>query len=372
MNTHFPIRGDSLVGRRRRTSGFTLVELLVVIAIIGILVALLLPAVQAAREAARRMSCSNNLKQIALAAHNFHDTYKVLPPIVNHSGGPTFFFHILPYVEQQNMMDLYYGGATDTATGTTDIRRHMDTNYGIIVGAGLTDSVQGIPAYHCPTYRRPGVARAGGARGPKGDYAVVFMQERATNTNLAFSVTENSWWSHFNATNQNEINRQKGAIVTGNAVGMTDDGGIDLIPGRARKEAKLDFGFHTITDGTSNVAMVGEKYWTRDEFVRNCCGANNSDGSVFVQTDNWREYMVTRNLRFPLRIGVEAPSGDGWVDTDPTRNTAARGAGFGSYHTGAVQFALCDGSVRGISPTIDLFTQHRLADRNDGLPLELP
>src|SRR5262245_25367012 len=94
----------------RKRVAFTLVELLVVIAIIGVLVALLLPAVQAAREAARRMQCANNLKQLGLAVQNFHDTQGTLPPAYNlrHNGGNggdgyfTWFAHILPYVEQQS------------------------------------------------------------------------------------------------------------------------------------------------------------------------------------------------------------------------------------------------------------------------------
>ncbi|MFV1968569.1 MAG: DUF1559 domain-containing protein, partial [Pirellulaceae bacterium] len=101
---------------RCRNGGFTLVELLVVIAIIGILVALLLPAVQAAREAARRMQCSNNLKQIALASHNFHDTYKKFPPgllaskriypVTDAGQGVGALPFLLPFMELENVRDV--------------------------------------------------------------------------------------------------------------------------------------------------------------------------------------------------------------------------------------------------------------------------
>lgn len=110
---------------RRLRPGFTLVELLVVIAIIGILVGLLLPAVQSARAAARRMQCSNNVKQIALAAHNFESAYKSLPPWVHAKGQggtarPTSFasghYLILPYMEQQPIFDQGRGISYDVRT----------------------------------------------------------------------------------------------------------------------------------------------------------------------------------------------------------------------------------------------------------------
>src|SRR5438552_4934536 len=96
------------LSRNARRRGFTLVELLVVIAIIAVLIGLLLPAAQKVREAASRIRCANNLKQLGLAAHHYHDAHGHLPPVIGYyppaSGAfGTYFFHLLPYVEQDNL-----------------------------------------------------------------------------------------------------------------------------------------------------------------------------------------------------------------------------------------------------------------------------
>ncbi len=350
----------------KRRLGFTLIELLVVIAIIAILIALLLPAVQQAREAARRTQCKNNLKNIGLAVHNFHDVYDALPPLVMHSEGPTFFMRILPFIEQVQLYELYNGGATNASAEVTHPDFWDNKNYEIIrddpsLGEG---AINGINAFHCPTYRSPDVQRGGGnAKGPKGDYAVTFMQGRGSDGNTDLQATENSWWGHHNSTNNGDRNRQKGAIMTANGVGLANTSTIGGHDSR-RSQAKLNTKFRDIKDGTSNTVMVGEKFWTRGQWDAGCCGGNRSDGSVFNQTGSWREYNVARNMRFPLRTGVEDNGSDTW--NDPGATTAARGAGFGSWHTGTVQFLMCDGSVQNLSENISNIIQWRLADRNDG------
>lgn len=361
-----------IFGRSKQTRmGFTLIELLVVIAIIAVLVALLLPAVQQARESARRSQCKNNLKNIGLAVHNFVETRQSLPPLVSHSGGPTFFFHLLPFMDQQALYDLYTGGAT-SASGPTDIRRHMNTNYQIIVDAGQAASVVGIPAMFCPTYRSPSVQTGGNCRGPRGDYAVVFMQGRGFDPNPTTSATEPDWWGHHNSGNSGGINRQKGMIITADGTDVPNDGGIDGQVGNRRERAKFQHTLATITDGSSNTLMVGEKWWAQDEIARNAgsnANHNDTDKSIFIQDGNWMEYMVARNIRYPLRTGTQLSGGDGY--DNPALTSAARAHGFGSYHGGVTQFVMGDGRVTALSVNIENTVRYRLADRSDGEPVSV-
>ncbi len=188
--------------RRRPQVGFTLVELLVVMAMIGVLVALLLPAVQSAREAARRMQCANNLKQLALAVHNYHDTQKFLPPASTSAtlSGSSGFAAILPYLEQTTVYTLY-----DFSKGNSE-------------AVNLQAVSQRIKTYVCPSCFFARKVPISGCD----------ANDRAPGT-YAFSTS------------------------TGDPYGLSDGAIVNANTPLTRMAS--------ITDGTSNTFMLGESHW---------------------------------------------------------------------------------------------------------------
>jgi len=195
-------------------SAFTLVELLVVIAIIGVLVALMLPAVQAARESARRMSCSNNLKQISLAVHNYHDSLGKLPPgeADGTFAGSSAFAAILPYLEQNNTYQMY------------------DFTQGNSAAVNLTAVSQRIKAFVCPTcvfVRRVPIDGCDANNRAPGTYAFSSGSDDPYGTDAAG-------------------NPNNGAIVNG----------------KSQPTALRD-----IMDGTSNTLLGGEAHWSFKDYA---------------------------------------------------------------------------------------------------------
>lgn len=313
---------------------FTLVELLVVIAIIGVLVALLLPAVQMARESARRMSCSNNLKQSPLAAHGYHDAYNVLPPgRLDHRGGLTWAVQILPYLEQGNFFQQW------------DITR-LYYDQGPNVTAGDLIRRTPVKTYLCPSRQRPGAAISitgdtpdtpfSGARSPPdyytgavSDYAACIGNDTTPESsgiageggNGAFSV----------------------ALIPWNYVRVPTTGGAPGILGPQKSMTR----FGNITDGLSNTLFFGEKHVRLGQF-----GNGNSEGDGSVYNGDILGFGSRPAGRLnPLALGP----------TDRFRTQ------FGSYHPGVCQFAFGDGSVRAIPVNITPSILDALAQRDDGM-----
>jgi len=338
--------------RHRNPSGFTLVELLVVIAIIGILVALLLPAVQAAREAARRMQCSNNLKQIGLALHNYHDTYKAFPPrkggttaaftggtARNNSNGGRLsaFIMLLPFYEQNPLAEVI---KTGDPAGTI-----YNTPAGNFVGAPIVSP--GGPCAWCnwPAWNK--------------SPAIVQCPSDASVFNNAGIIQRNNYGF--------SVGDQVAAVLDANSV-------------RGVFARFIGCNIAEITDGTSNTLAMSERLkasigistvvarQVRDNVALgsnvntiltapNTCLAK-SDGTWFIATtvikghfgSLWTDGQVER-------VGITtvlAPNSPGCTD-DANGNADSQGSIVppSSNHPGGVMGAMCDGSVRFISETID-------------------
>ena len=348
-----------------KKKGFTLVELLVVIAIIGILVALLLPAVQAAREAARRMSCSNNMKNIALAFHNYHDTYKKFPVysnVMTGTGGTCsqwegFSAHslILPFMEQSPLYD-----QIETLKKTAP-QLHEGWRVAPFDGALGTPARTRIVAFMCPSDS----SRSGADIG-----------------NCSYAVSEGCalGWTGTNSLNNGVFGYQTG----------------------------LERGMEAITDGTSNTILMGEQlmgdhdnnFYRPGDVVRAVAfpGAAGSNTA-------WPITGVLYNAAEVQAYGVACRAGIGnhhshggrdWLAPMPAQtvmNTIAPPnweypscqpcAGCGwmdsagvfparSRHPGGAMHSMADGSVSVITNTIAGQVYCHLGNRTDGQSVALP
>ncbi|MCA9119178.1 MAG: DUF1559 domain-containing protein [Planctomycetaceae bacterium] len=363
--------------RRRQKSGFTLVELLVVIAIIGILVALLLPAVQAAREAARRMSCSNNLKQLGLALHNYHDTYKqfplnMYPQNVTESGnGQTggnggqggVLVGLLPFMEQQPLYDAISFvnpiGQGSGAGGVFGVQ-FRSQKVGNHFGHGSLWSVV-VPAYVCPTASHP--SHNGTLTDPNSARHL---------TDYAFSIGANRMNHQGCITNESTANVGLNLLN----IATSTHGNAATIQTVSGPFARTPYSVNLrdVTDGTSNVIAMGEilpqhSNWQLNGWVwsDSCYGHTGWPINQKVW-DPWNEKQTPTMLPNPNMPGCQTV---GTANMGMSRGSITS-SGFRSSHPGGAQFVLCDGSVQFLSETIDYLMYQRLGDRRDGEPVTLP
>ncbi|MFH1920630.1 MAG: DUF1559 domain-containing protein [Planctomycetota bacterium] len=315
--------------RTKSSGGFTLVELLVVIAIIGILIALLLPAVQAAREAARRSQCSNNLKQLGLALHNYHDSKKCFPTGVTWPGGlygrparQNFNYHLLPYLEQGNVYDLF---SFDNLPWRI-----------LWANANRQATAAEIPGWLCPSDGLPG----------------------PTITDPGYSPPQTWPYSNYSG--------------VFNGFQLSDLS----IPGRALPDpsihatfdANRTTQFRDMTDGTSNTLCMAESLTGPAGFYRGQAYSDQPCG-VMVFTE------LGPNTRLPDRCYPYVTASGGWCKNLPDQNLPSGGGSSNSLnnscsarsrHPGGVQVVLGDGSARFVSETINLITWQQLATIRGG------
>ncbi len=336
----------------RRKRGFTLVELLVVIAIIGILIALLLPAVQAAREAARRTQCTNNLKQIGLAVHNHHDVYKCFPTGGRHwewwsykDGKPdvhifqfgSWMLQILPFMEQ---------GTLWQGSGALD-----ENGNGIVEQWEKFVSLRAaaIPVFHCPT-RRQAVAK-----GP--------WDEWDYKANRYWTGTK---WVDGESIPRDRKRRYGMTDYAGNSLDRGDNWlGDEKAPWHTEGDGPIFYitesssrriagGFEKVRDGTTNVLFAAEKSLSPNCALSDAWCADDNEG----YTAGWDHDTMRHTGFVPI--------------TDTQRQMGGRDDIFGSAHPGGVNILLTDASCRTIPFTINLWVWRHLGHRDDGKPLELP
>ena len=377
----------NLGGEGNVRRAFTLVELLVVIAIIGVLIALLLPAVQAAREAARRSQCSNNLKQMGIGIHNFHDTRGGLPPSNYYNrDGVTLWVFLYPFIEQQALWEFFLQDSPFFDMGK--LRYHTNfwthpSGYPV----EMKNAMGSISMYRCPTRRGGGVHITpkndpNGVEGPQIDYAYVFASS---------ADIDIGWWTsgHVHAYSNGVIIGQclrgpfrRASVQGGDAIvfNSIDNEYQYLVedpqaPQIRNGNFSLTMTFASIIDGLSNQIFIGDKHIPvgrlgLSEWVDG--GWNYSDGS-YLQANGWAIVGPMRLFRSSHRnIPICRPDDYGPDDPKIADTNTLERPGFGSWHPMICQFLLGDGSVRSFSVTTPLPILEALSFVDDGVVVQLP
>jgi prepilin-type N-terminal cleavage/methylation domain-containing protein/prepilin-type processing-associated H-X9-DG protein len=319
--------------KRTRTRGFTLVELLVVIAIIGILVALLLPAIQAAREAARRSQCVNNLKQLGLAMINYHDTYKQLPFGSYSCCHGTWQMSILTFIEEQQLGDMY---SWNPAAATNDPGfPHYDPNYRYhSQDLGKSPQIRNldvvktrIETLTCPS-DEPQIDIGNEEEGRGGTLATFH------NYVANYGNTDHVGFDHLGPANPGYI-RFLGSPFVG------DD---------ATSPKVKRFGqFRKFSDGLSKTLLASETVQGQNGDLRGFTWWGWSAGFETFATPNASDSDLMQN---PASCNSDLPNPPCGPMSGPHRYKAmAR-----SRHPGGVNAVLCDGSVQFVTDSIDLAT----------------
>ena len=299
-----------------RKKGFTLVELLVVMAIIGVLVSMLLPAVQNVREAARRTECLNNLKQLGLAVHNYESAFNQIPPSRPADGFLTWPVILLPYLEQKNLCSMFDMSAPYPAQDPEVVR-------------------MGSPVMICPS-RRSGVEVSEEERlenwpvGAVGDYAGNAGSHKHF---LDFG------WTLFSGEADGIFNS-----------GLATDNTIDEYF-RLKGPWEGRYTFASVSDGVSNTIFIGEKHLVPSELRR---PMGWGDGCIY----NGDEPATFTRLGGILLQMAPSPSAGFPPGESPV---------WGSAHPGMANFVLGDGSTHSYRVEMDAEVLARLCSRNDGL-----
>jgi prepilin-type N-terminal cleavage/methylation domain-containing protein len=327
--------------------GFTLVELLVVIAIIGVLVALLLPAVQAAREAARRMSCQNNLKQLGLALHNHHDAKNSFPgcPNDDENGGTkcgtNWAIETLPFIEQQSLygqyrQDLYNEDPAQTAFVTSRLGAHECPSDPVLKlrPIEIPASGRGTTNYRHGSYRA--VSGIGGTTVGHGAWDTCEPQHWPNGT------MDKAW---------------RGVI---HATGMAYNGFPKTFKGRVAQLGGPER-FGNVTDGTSNTLMVGELTFIdvtrRGTFWAYTYASYNQSS---INPESRQLNYKYGNATPPL------PNGTGCAGSPGLYGDQMCKRGFGALHPGVINFVLADGSLKFISTNVDITLLRAMASIEGG------